>query len=213
MPWYHIQFIGLVALGGAIGSLLRYAVSLAFPTSMSFIATFLVNVIGCFALGYLVEALTRHWPLESTRSQRIRLFLGTGLCGGFTTYSTFALDAHNLLAPAGAAFGARSLAIGLAYLAGTLVFGWLAALAGVALGARRWTAIIGWPSCWSPSEAGLVQQPGTPCQVQWLGDYGLRHRPKNLQCRGAPSALTFLAHCWLGCWLRPHRGNRWQGCC
>ena len=86
-----------VAIGGALGSCLRYALSLAlgplaaaeaFPW-----ATFTANLVGSFALGLafvLVE--DRHWL-----GADLRLFFGTGLLGGFTTYSTFNLESLALL--------------------------------------------------------------------------------------------------------------------
>lgn len=81
----------LVFLGGGLGSALRYAVQLvlherivpyAFPWS-----TFAVNIVGSFLIG-LFYALSAKMNL----SDEVRLFLTTGLCGGFTTFSTFSHD-------------------------------------------------------------------------------------------------------------------------
>lgn len=89
--------IAVVAAGGALGALSRYAVAQAFPTSPGRWpwATFSVNIIGALVLGLLLEALTRRGPDVGAR-QRLRLFLGTGFCGAFTTYSTFAHDVDTL---------------------------------------------------------------------------------------------------------------------
>lgn len=84
-----------VALGGAIGSILRYLIGLI-PVKEQFlfpIKTFAINVIGCFVIG-LVTALA----LKSNNlNPKLFLFLKVGICGGFTTFSTFALESSNLL--------------------------------------------------------------------------------------------------------------------
>ena len=84
-----------VGLGGLVGSVLRYLVSLAplrhesgFP-----LITLLINVLGAFALGLVLAAAGRSALVDP----RAMLFLKVGLCGGFTTFSTFALEAHQLL--------------------------------------------------------------------------------------------------------------------
>ncbi len=128
-PHHDPRLLGLVALGGAVGSVLRYAVWLVMPQPGGWpLGTFAVNVAGAFALGFLLEALARRGP-ETPRGRRVRLTLGTGLLGGFTTYSSFALELERLLSDGGA-----GVAVG--YAAGTLVLGTGAALLGVMLGAR-----------------------------------------------------------------------------
>ena len=83
-----------MGLGGCLGSVLRYLLSLvpldrtgSFPVN-----TLLTNVLGAFAIG-LLAALSRQSGLDS----RLVLFLKTGVCGGFTTFSTFALETTGLL--------------------------------------------------------------------------------------------------------------------
>ena len=88
--------IGVVALGGALGSIARYKVGgfvlhhapSHFPTS-----TFSVNVLGCFVIG-LLAALVEHHDLFSPS---MRLFLFTGFLGGFTTFSAFAYESAFLI--------------------------------------------------------------------------------------------------------------------
>lgn len=84
-----------VALGGSIGSVLRYLIGLI-PVNEGFlfpIKTFAINVIGCFVIG-LVTALA----LKSNNlNPKLVLFLKVGICGGFTTFSTFTLESSNLL--------------------------------------------------------------------------------------------------------------------
>lgn len=80
-----------VAMGGALGSLARYVVSIyvgrwlgsGFPW-----ATLVINITGSFLIGALVETLALRWDT----SQAMRAFLVVGLCGGYTTFSTFSLD-------------------------------------------------------------------------------------------------------------------------
>lgn len=83
----------LVALGGGLGAGLRHAVNLAFRHQYGPLIfpwhTLVINVIGSFALGVL-------FGLARDRESWM-LFAGTGLCGGFTTYSTFSLETVALL--------------------------------------------------------------------------------------------------------------------
>jgi CrcB protein len=128
-PHRDLRLVGLVALGGAVGSVLRYLVSLALPATGAGWpwATFAVNVGGAFLLGWLLEALAMRGR-ESERLRRLRLFAGTGVLGGFTTYSTLALEVFERVG--------FVWALGIAYAAATLVLGTLAALLGVAVGRR-----------------------------------------------------------------------------
>ena len=112
----------LVAVGGALGSLARYGVAVAMPPGRATlpVATLLVNVLGCLLLGVLVGALPR--------ARWLRPLLGTGVLGGFTTFSTFALETDRLLA--------RAPVVAVAYLALSLLLGLAAAAVGLRLSAR-----------------------------------------------------------------------------
>ena len=122
----------LVALGGAAGSAGRAAIALALPGS-PLAATLLVNVVGAFVLGALVAVLDgvgqRGSGRRRARLHRARLLLGTGFCGGFTTYSAVALQAAELVRET-----AMIAATGYALL--TLVAGTSATVAGLVLGRR-----------------------------------------------------------------------------
>lgn len=81
-----------VGIGGAIGAMLRYAISLI-PSKTDFpILTLITNVIGAFAIGLIVS-----FAVKYKMSDNMILLLKTGVCGGFTTFSTFSLESVNLL--------------------------------------------------------------------------------------------------------------------
>lgn len=84
----------LVGLGGAAGSMARYAINLLIrqkPMGFPW-ATFAVNLAGCFLIGLLIGFVHK----QQTTSNDLLLILGTGFCGGFTTFSTFAYENANL---------------------------------------------------------------------------------------------------------------------
>ncbi|MBM7412469.1 CrcB protein [Clavibacter michiganensis] len=126
----HLRWssLGLVALGGAVGTGIREALALTWPAPAGGIPVtiLLINVVGAFVLGALLEALVRRGPDEGRR-RAIRLLVGTGVLGGFTTYSSLATDAASLT---GSALGTA-----LAYAGLSLVVGAAASVAGIATGA------------------------------------------------------------------------------
>jgi len=81
----------LVGIGGFLGSAMRYIISgwavKAFGDYIPY-GTLLVNVIGCFFIGFIMEASVEIWPISS----ELRVFLTTGLMGGFTTFSAFSYE-------------------------------------------------------------------------------------------------------------------------
>jgi fluoride exporter len=85
-----------VALGGAIGSAARFGVNQTAPhflgTEFPW-ATFIVNVIGSFAIGFVAAFIFAKMP----ENENLRLFLTTGILGGFTTFSAFSLDVMSLM--------------------------------------------------------------------------------------------------------------------
>jgi CrcB protein len=113
-----------VALAGAIGSVLRWAIATSMPrTARMPWATLGVNVVGAFAIGAIVSALGTRGLADT----RLRTVLTTGLLGGFTTYSAFALETVEL-ADAGRL---ESAAI---YVVVTLIAGLGACALGLAIG-------------------------------------------------------------------------------
>lgn len=111
----------MVGLGGFVGSILRYLVGLLpLDTGNGFpIKTFLINLIGAFLLGFLSVCLGRRVDLQP----QVALFLKVGLCGGFTTFSTFAYESSSLVQDG-------HMGVALIYMIGSLVLGVLAALLG-----------------------------------------------------------------------------------
>ena len=84
-----------VGAGGFLGAVCRYLIGLV-PISETFIfpiKTFIINIVGCIVIGILAAAATRNYDM----SPQMILFLKVGLCGGFTTFSTFALETADLM--------------------------------------------------------------------------------------------------------------------
>ncbi|MGY1503067.1 fluoride efflux transporter CrcB [Streptomyces sp. QTS52] len=121
--------VAVVAIGGAIGACARYAASLAWPARTGGFpwTTFWVNVVGCAVIGVFMVAVTEIW----TARRLVRPFFGTGVLGGFTTFSTYAVDIQKLV-------DHGHPGTGLAYLATTL----LAALAAVTLAATATRRVL-----------------------------------------------------------------------
>lgn len=128
-PHLRWRSLGLVAVGGAIGTGVRAVLAGAFPAVDGISWTILaINVVGAFCLGLLLESLAQRGPDEGRR-RSVRLFVGTGVLGGFTTYSTLADDTARLLDAgrwgAGAGYALLSVVLGLvaaaagAWIAGT----------------------------------------------------------------------------------------------
>ena len=126
----HLQwkYLGIVAVGGMLGTALRELVSLVIPSVDGVpVAIFGINLLGAFALGVLLEALARTGPDEGTL-RVLRLLIGTGVLGGFTTYSALATDTSLLVA-------SDRVAAALIYSLATIIVGALATWAGVAMAA------------------------------------------------------------------------------
>ncbi|GAB1510730.1 fluoride efflux transporter CrcB [Actinophytocola sp. KF-1] len=118
----HLPVLGVISLGGGLGALARYGLATALPAAPGHVpwATFLTNVSGCFLIGVLMVLVTEVW----TAHRLVRPFLGVGFLGGFTTFSTYAVEIHGLLRPG-------SVGVAFAYLVGTLASALLAVLAAV----------------------------------------------------------------------------------
>ncbi|MFJ3090983.1 fluoride efflux transporter CrcB [Streptomyces sp. NPDC086838] len=114
--------VGVVALGGAVGASARYGAGLLWPTATGTFpwTTLVVNVVGCAVIGVFMVIISEVWAAH----RLVRPFFGTGVLGGFTTFSTYAVDIERLVSKDRAGTG-------LVYLGVTL----LAALAAV------WSAV------------------------------------------------------------------------
>ncbi|MEJ3656978.1 fluoride efflux transporter CrcB [Actinomycetes bacterium KLBMP 9759] len=120
VPSRQWRTVAAVAVGGAIGALARYGAGNLAPAP---IGTFAINVAGCFLIGVVIVLLGERHPLA-------RPFLTTGVLGGFTTFSTYSVDAQELL------LAGRYAEAG-GYVAGTLLAAVLATWLGVLVAQGR----------------------------------------------------------------------------
>ena len=117
--------IALVFAGGSLGVFARARLDQVFPDGSGFPATtFAINLVGALALAVLIESLALRGPDAGYR-RVLRLALGTGVLGGFTTYSALAVQTDTLLSSGQAATA-------LAYASGTVALGLVASIAGIA---------------------------------------------------------------------------------
>jgi CrcB protein len=123
--------LAVIAGGGVVGALARYGIQLGLPHRPDGFpwSTFLVNITGCLLIGALMVLIVEVW----TGPPLLRPFLGVGVLGGYTTFSTYALDIQQAVTAAAAATA-------LLYLAATLLGALFAVWAGAALTTRtvRW---------------------------------------------------------------------------
>lgn len=117
-PW---AVLGVISAGGVLGACARHALALAWPHPPGGYpwATFVTNVSGCLLIGVLLVLVSEVWSAH----RLLRPFLGVGVLGGFTTFSSYAVEAQQLVDGA-------HLAVAALYLALTVV----AALVAVVLG-------------------------------------------------------------------------------
>ena len=115
----------IVFLGGGIGAALRHGINLGaarFVGNGFPYATFFINVSGSFVMGFIAA----WFAFKGDASQHWRLFLTTGILGGYTTFSTFSLDAALL-------YERGQFALAAAYVIGSVVLGLIGLFAGLAL--------------------------------------------------------------------------------
>lgn len=98
-----------IAVGGMIGSVARYALGEALPLRPGEFpwSTFIINVSGCLLIGVLMVLITETWAAP----RLVRPFLGVGLLGGYTSFSTYALDVQQAIAAGHPRTGLLSLAV------------------------------------------------------------------------------------------------------
>lgn len=117
-----IKNILIVGLGGMLGSILRYLAYVIFGSHSFPLVTLLINVSGSFMIGMITGIALKHAFFGEWR-----LFLVTGVCGGFTTFSTFSMESFQLLQQN------RNIAA-LIYILSSFFLGILAAIAGYFIG-------------------------------------------------------------------------------
>ena len=134
---HHGPVLAVIAVGGGLGALGRYGLAVLLPTRPGHFpwATFFTNVLGCLLIGVLMVLITEMWTVHIsvintmitemwTVHRLVRPFIGVGVLGGFTTFSTYAAEIRALLE-------AETVGLAFAYLAGTFAGAMLAVVAGV----------------------------------------------------------------------------------
>jgi fluoride exporter len=119
--------IALVFFGGGFGAVLRYLVNLAWGRlhgmDQPYLATFIINVTGSILMGLLVGGLVH---LPGPDNQRWRLLLGVGVLGGYTTFSSFSLEAVLMIER-------RAYGVAAAYILGSVALGVIGLMLGLML--------------------------------------------------------------------------------
>lgn len=116
-----------IGAGGFLGTVLRYGVQLWLePASANFpLAVLMINLAGCFFLGWFFTITPAKWRIPS----EWRLLIGTGFTGAFTTFSTFSVDSIQLLQD-------RQLGLAVSYILLSVVIGLLMSFIGIKTGER-----------------------------------------------------------------------------
>ncbi len=111
-----------IALGGALGSVLRYLTSVVIKSITFPYATFITNILGCLLIGLFFG----YFEKQNVLSQDLKFFLITGFCGGYTTFSTFSLENIQLIQN-------NHMGTAIVYIASSVVIGLLATWLGMNL--------------------------------------------------------------------------------
>jgi CrcB protein len=124
LPTHDRRELAAIFCGGVVGALARTGISQAFPDSAHTWpwAIFTVNVLGAFLLGYFVTRLAERLPTSAYK----RPFLGTGLCGALTTFSTVQLELYRMAR-------AHEWALAVGYAAATILASFAAVTVGTAV--------------------------------------------------------------------------------
>lgn len=127
LPQERWAVLSVVSAGGVVGAVGRHGLDTAFPHAPNAFpwTTFGINTVGCFLIGVLMVLVTDVWAGR----RLIRPFLGVGVLGGFTTFSTYAVDTQRLI-------DLRAAVTALGYLASTVLAALAATYAGIAI--ARW---------------------------------------------------------------------------
>lgn len=111
-----------VFVGGGIGASLRYLLSgFVFDFNNAFLGTLIINVVGCLFLGFV-----SYFAVKNDFNNNLKLFLTTGIAGGFTTFSTFSLETFKL-------FQSNEVLVAFSYIFASLFLGLASILVGISM--------------------------------------------------------------------------------
>jgi CrcB protein len=132
LPTHDRRELAAIFCGGVVGALLRTGLARAFPDDPHSWpwAIFAINVVGAFLLGYFVTRLAERLPTSAYK----RPFLGTGVCGALTTFSTLQLELYKMTR-------VHEWALAAGYAAATLLAGFAAVTLATALVRRVRTVL------------------------------------------------------------------------
>jgi CrcB protein len=132
LPTHDRRELAAIFCGGIVGALARTGLAQAFPDSAHTWpwAIFAINVVGAFLLGYFVTRLAERLPTSAYK----RPFLGTGVCGALTTFSTVQLELFKMAR-------AHEWALAVSYAAATVAAGFAAVMLATALVRRVRTVL------------------------------------------------------------------------
>ncbi len=119
-----MKTVFFVGLGGFLGTIVRYGINVVLKSPNFPVSTFLANLLGCIIIG-LIVGLAQKIAI----ADNVKLFLTTGFCGGFTTFSAFALENQKMIT-------SGQISQALLYMLSSVILGLICVYAGIMIGEK-----------------------------------------------------------------------------